>query len=249
MLISDFDNKPTTTINEGIRDPNIFKAIFVAGPPGASKNKVIDDLGLIAKGFKLLDIDQTKKYLGRLTDLQRRTVKPDYTTSLRKTLDQKEIYTRNGLGLLINSTCREYEQTMALKKELEGLGYETFMLFIDTEYDVAMIRIKWRELYATDKRDRRPVDMPYFDEAFDQARENIEFYSLMFGNNFAFVTNNVLLDKHIQMTEDREKQTDQIEFQQTFRNAAKKVMQFLRKPLTQKAQEFINFIKQSSSRR
>ena len=57
MLLFELDQ----SLREGIHDPNIFKAVFIAGPPGAGKNTVIKELGLHSSGLKLQDIDQGRK--------------------------------------------------------------------------------------------------------------------------------------------------------------------------------------------
>ena len=52
-------------IDEGVHDLASFKAIFMAGPPGAGKNTVIKKLGLNAAGMRLQDVDSTLAYLNK----------------------------------------------------------------------------------------------------------------------------------------------------------------------------------------
>jgi predicted kinase len=217
-------------IDEGINDPNIFKAIFMAGPPGAGKNKVIKELGLNSTGLKLQDIDHTLAYLNK----GKAPVTPDYKRGLKTTLDRQSLYQKGMLGLLINTTGRDYESLMRLNKQLKAAGYDTFMLFVDVEYDVAFHRIHNRQTNATDPKDaNRKVDLDYFAQAFEASKQNVDFYALMFGGQFAIVTNNERL------LEDNEQQ----EFQKTLRLAGKKVNRFLNKPLTPIAQEIVSQIK------
>jgi predicted kinase len=216
-------------IDEGLNDPNIFKAIFMAGPPGAGKNKVIKDLGLNATGLKLQDIDHTLAYLNK----GKAPTTPDYTRGLKATLGRQSLYQKEMLGMLINTTGRDYESLMRLNKQLKAAGYDTFMLFVDVEYDVAFHRIQNRSQHATDPKDaNRKVDLDYFAQAFEASKQNVDFYALMFGGQFAVVTNNERL------VEDNEQQ----EFQTTLRMAGKKVNRFLNKPLTPTALAIINNI-------
>lgn len=220
-------------LDEGINDPNIFKAIFIAGPPGAGKNTVINKLGLTNQGLKLQDIDHTLAFLNKRTAPNN----PDYKRGLDVTLRRQSMFEKGMLGLLINTTGRDYESLMNLNRKLKEAGYDTFMLFVDVEYDVAFSRIQDRPSSATDPRDaNRKVDLDYFEHAFEAAKQNVDFYALMFGNQFAVVTNNERLVK-----EDSEQQ----EFQKTLNLAAKKVARFLRKPLSPKAQEIVSQLKQS----
>ena len=223
-------------LDEGIHDPSIFKAIFMAGPPGAGKNTVIAELGLTAAGLKLQDIDRTLAYLNRM----RAPEQPDYKRGLDATLRQQSVFQSNMLGLLINTTGRDYESLMGLNKKLKESGYDTFMLFVDVEYDVAFGRIHNRQKYATDPADAgRKVDVDYFEKAYDSSKENLEFYALMFGSQFAVVTNNA------ELTEAAE---DINEYKHTLARAAKKVRDFLRKPLTPKAQEIVKQVASTSPR-
>jgi hypothetical protein len=146
------------------------------------------------------------------------------------------------LGLLINTTGRDYEPLMSLNKQLKQVGYDTFMLFVDVNYDVAFHRIKDRPKHATDPADKREVDFDYFEKAYDSAKENAEFYALMFSNQFSYITNNVMDDALV--TEDEETTS---EYQQSLLIASKKVNRFLKKPLTPTAQEIIAKVSSSSA--
>lgn len=218
---------------EGVNDPNIFKAIFIAGPPGAGKNTVIQKLGLTSVGLKLQDIDHTIAYLNK----RNLSIAPDYKRGLAVTLRRQSMFEKSMLGLLINTTGRDYGGIMSLNKQLKEAGYDTFMLFVDADYDVAFHRIQHRPSSATDPKDiGRKVDFDYFEQAFDAAKKNIDFYALMFGNQFALVTNN---ERLVEDSDDKE------EFDATLKLAAKKINRFLQKPLTPRAQAIVS---QASSR-
>lgn len=224
----------TQALDEGIHDPGIFKAIFIAGPPGAGKNRVISELGLNAAGLKLQDIDHTLSYLNK----RAAPTNPDYKRGLGTTLKRQDVFQREMLGLIINTTGRNYEELVRLNKQLKATGYDTFMVFVDVEYDVAFRRIQDRPKHATNPADaNRAVDFDYFEQAYDAAKENVDFYSLIFNEQFAFVTNNVIEDDLV--TEDAESEN---EFKHSLRIAAKKVQRFLRKPLTPKAKEIVSQI-------
>ena len=221
MYISDFDNPLT----EGIRDPGIFKAIFMAGPPGAGKNTVINKLGLAAYGLKLQDVDHT------MAMLIRRGYPINYEKSLGTTLRRQSLLQQQMLGLLINTTGRDAENLMDLNKNLKKSGYDTFMLFVDVEKEVALRRIQQRPYTSTDPRDAgRPVDLDYFERAFEDSKRNIDFYALIFGDRFALVTNNE------ELTESSPKEVLDV----TMKIAARKIERFMREPLNPIAQTIVN---------
>mgnify|MGYP005631066847 FL=1 len=46
-----------TFIAEGVNDPSIFKAVFLAGGPGSGKSFVVGKTALKALGFRLINSD------------------------------------------------------------------------------------------------------------------------------------------------------------------------------------------------
>ena len=207
-------------IDEGVHDLASFKAIFMAGPPGAGKNTVIKKLGLNAAGMRLQDVDSTLAYLNKT-----HPEKADYPSSLKATKKLQTVFQSSGLGLIINTTGRDLRSLVRLNKELKSAGYKTFMVFVDVDYDVALRRIGDREKFATDSRDiNRKVDLDYFETAFDDSKYNTAYYEKLFKDNFALVTNNVRIN---------ESETgEQLEFRATLQQAARKVERFLQEPIS-----------------
>jgi RNase adaptor protein for sRNA GlmZ degradation len=64
---------------------------------------------------------------------------------------QQQSYADSGLGLLIDSTGRIYETIEKIKNELESKGYETTMIFVNTDLQTALRRNKDRERTLPDK--------------------------------------------------------------------------------------------------
>lgn len=44
-------------LNEGVNDPAIFKAIFLAGGPGSGKSFIVGKTGLTSMGYKVVNSD------------------------------------------------------------------------------------------------------------------------------------------------------------------------------------------------
>ena len=47
----------TRELEEGVNDPAIFKAVFLAGGPGSGKSFIVGKTGLTALGFKVVNSD------------------------------------------------------------------------------------------------------------------------------------------------------------------------------------------------
>ena len=201
-------------ISEGVNDSHILKAIFVAGPPGAGKNTVIRDLGLNSTGLKMIDADKVIALLRRSHDDQA-------YASARDMMDKRRaMFKQQMLGMLINTTGRDYEATTAINDELKTAGYDTFMLFVEVDEQVAWSRAQDRKKYATNPADQRAVTKDYFDKAYPDSMRNQSLYAMEFGDNYAKVTNN----------EDRVVE-DEETFASTIANAARKIRRFLAKPV------------------
>ena len=64
---------------------------------------------------------------------------------------QQQTYADSGLGLLIDSTGRILGTIRRIKDELEDKGYETTMIFVNTDLETALRRNKERERTLPDK--------------------------------------------------------------------------------------------------
>ena len=143
-------------LTEGVLDPGILKAVFLAGGPGSGKGFVGQGLFGIPKkvnvsayGLKLVNQDKElvrmlNKY-GFGTDLDdmpeelfRQLTDPDYEdySGLRGrakelTRDRQKLYMEGRLGMIIDGTGHKFDKIRKRKLELEEIGYDCFMdLFI-----------------------------------------------------------------------------------------------------------------------
>ena len=51
------NNSEFVHIDEGVNDPAIFKAVFLAGGPGSGKSFIVGKTGLTPLGFKVINSD------------------------------------------------------------------------------------------------------------------------------------------------------------------------------------------------
>ena len=157
--------KQEENINEGVNDPGILKAVFLAGGPGSGKTYVTRGLfgipktiTLSAYGLKVVNSDtELERMLDKYgfgTDLDampdelfKQLTDPDYedysglrTRAKELTAARKELYKNGRLGIIIDGTGDKFSKIKKQKKELEDIGYDCFMVFVHTKLEVAQKR-------------------------------------------------------------------------------------------------------------
>jgi len=179
--------KTFNELQEGVYDPNILKAFFLAGGPGSGKSYVVKRTtgGL---GMKILNSDDHFERLLKDAGLdskmppeekQPRDVARDRAKDL--TTFQRRNFVRGRLGLIIDGTGKDYDKIAYQARELEGMGYDTHMIFVNTSLDVALQRNKERD---------RSVPEPLAVKSWNAVQRNIGKFSNFFKGNFIIVDNN-----------------------------------------------------------
>ena len=179
--------KTFTELQEGVYDPNILKAFFLAGGPGSGKSYVVKRTtgGL---GMKIVNSDvQFEKKLkdaGLSTDL--RELDPTTRDTIRArakeiTKKQKANYIEGRLGLIIDGTGKDYDKIARQATQLKQLGYDVHMIFVNTSLDTALER--------NAQRDRKLAE-PLVVQSWNEVQSNIGKFSQYFRRNFIVVDNN-----------------------------------------------------------
>ena len=143
---------------EGPHDPYTYKAIFFAGSPGAGKTYVARKLAGVFGGLKQVNMDIIFKHLMTKKNLSWKMPpeeEPEREKQRQRSKElvakQQQTYADSGLGLLIDSTGRILGTVRRIKDELEDKGYETTMIFVNTDLETALRRNKERERTLPDK--------------------------------------------------------------------------------------------------
>ena len=174
-------------LQEGVYDPNILKAFFLAGGPGSGKSYVVKRTtgGL---GMKIVNSDNAFEKLLKDAGLSLK-MPPEEEESREKvrvrakeiTAKRKANYIEGRLGLIIDGTGREYDRISKQARELEGLGYDTHMIFVNTSIDVALERNAKRA---------RSVPTSIVINSWKATQANIGKFQNFFKNNFIILDNN-----------------------------------------------------------
>ena len=179
-------------IQEGLYDPGIFKAFFLAGGPGSCKSYVTSRItpGL---GLKNVNSDtafeNALKKAGLSLDMpasQEKERDEIRARSKRLTAKRLDLYIMGRLGLVIDSTARDTKKIEIGLSALKRLGYDCYMIFVNTSLDVALAR--------NAKRDRKvPRDITI--KSHKQIQANMGYLQRIFGmKNFIVIDNNKFND-------------------------------------------------------
>ena len=174
-------------LHEGVYDQHIFKAFFLAGGPGSGKSYVVSRT-TGGSGLKLVNSDDAFENLLRKAGLSLKMPSSeeeprDVVRGRAKeiTAKKKENYLEGRLGLIIDGTGREAEKISFQKRQLEELGYDTYMIFVNTSLDVALQRNAERP---------RSVPESIVTKSLKAVQSNIGKFNNMFRKGFIIVDNN-----------------------------------------------------------
>ena len=193
--------KSYTELLEGVYDPNIFKAFFMAGGPGSGKSYAVE-LGIgqaqqgvkvTAQGLKVVNSDDVfEKYLkdarlnfkmdanqGKQRDALRQRAKVI-------TKKKQDNYIEGRLGMVIDGTGKDYNKITTDASTLRQIGYDVHMIFVNTSLEVAL-----------ERNTQRPRQVPekIVIDSWNQVQQNIGKFQRFFGNkNFVIVDNNEVSD-------------------------------------------------------
>ena len=156
------------TIIEGVYDPGIFKAFFLAGGAGSGKSYSAEKATGSAAGkfewhesMKKIKPGKTGPYGLKVVNsdeqlelgLMKAGMHSDFTkysddetmekerirAKAKKTTKKREQLWINGrLGLIIDGTAKNPAKLSIQKKSLEDVGYSTYLIFVNTSLDIAL---------------------------------------------------------------------------------------------------------------
>jgi len=178
-------------LQEGLNDPNIFKAFFLAGGPGSGKSyvvrtttggtglRIVNSDDLFEKYLKDAGFDMdmsTKKAEGEAEERDKMRKRAKQLTKKRQAN-----YLEGRIGLIIDGTGKDYAKIADQATKLKQLGYDVHMIFVNTSLDTALERNAKRE---------RTVPTDVATRSWNAVQRNIGKFSQYFRQNFVVVDNN-----------------------------------------------------------
>jgi predicted kinase len=136
---------------EGVNDPSIFKAVFLAGGPGSGKSFVIGKTALQALGFRLINSDDAfekgLKRAGLTTDADDiASAQGQAVRAKAKVITGKkmEMALKGRMGIVIDGTGKDYAKIKKQVDMLRNVGYAVHMIFVNTDLETALERNRMR---------------------------------------------------------------------------------------------------------
>jgi predicted kinase len=174
-------------LKEGRNDPGIFHAIFMAGGPGSGKSYIASNLGLRSMGFT--EINSDKAFEVGLKKSLLSLKMPDsekYPRDIIRGLSKKTTMGKHGhaiegrLGMVIDGTGKDAKKVSKKVKDLELLGYETAMIFVNTDLETALERNEKRG------RSLKPAVVT---KMWKEVQSNLKTFKKIFGSRLFVIDN------------------------------------------------------------
>jgi shikimate kinase len=175
-------------IGEGVNDPAIFKAVFLAGGPGSGKSFIVGKTGLPALGYRVVNSDDAFEAAMRKAGLK---MSPENIFSVQGqelrgrakelTGKKEQLYIQGRLGLVIDGTGKDVEKVKKQIVQVKKLGYDVAMIFVNTDLETALERNRQRERSLPDAE---------VETYWKDVQKNVGAFQQLFGSaNFHVVDN------------------------------------------------------------
>lgn len=142
-------------------------------------------------GWETLDIDQwpdevLKVATGEDSKGNKLDPSQDSIRSKAKGITKRRLkgYTEGRLGVIIDGTGHDYGKIASQKKEMEHLGYDCFMVAVNTSLDVAKQRNQTRV---------RALREDILEKSWNDVQQNLGKFQTLFRSNFRIVDNSKFL--------------------------------------------------------
>ena len=155
-------------IVEGVYDPGIFKAFFLAGGAGSGKSYSAekatgsaagkfewhDSMAKIKPGktgpygLKVVNSDEQLEFglmkakmhtdMTKYSDAETMEKERIREKGKKITKKREQLWINGRLGLIIDGTAKNPLKLSVVKQDLEAVGYSTYMIFVNTSLDIAL---------------------------------------------------------------------------------------------------------------
>ena len=97
-----------------------------------------------------------------------------------------ENYVRGRLGVIVDGTGHKYHAIAKRKQRFEDLGYDCYMVFVNTSLEIALQRNSERDIVVPEKIVR---------DSWQDVQQNLGGFQRLFGRNFLIVDNSKKRDE------------------------------------------------------
>ncbi len=181
-------------LQEGLYDPNIFKVFFLAGGPGSGKT-FVTRAAFGGSGLKMINSDNAFEMALKRNNLSLKMPEDeaearDIVRARAKatTGNMLDLAIKGRLGMIVDGTGRDYDKINQQKALLQSLGYDCYMIFVNTSLDVALARNAQRE---------RSVPEYITRKSWTAVQANIGKFQNLFGMSNMIIIDNSKDDKEL----------------------------------------------------
>ena len=181
-------------LQEGLYDPNIFKVFFLAGGPGSGKT-FVTRAAFGGSGLKMINSDNAFEMALKRNNLSLKMPEDeaearDIVRARAKatTGNMLDMAIKGRLGMIVDGTGRDYDKINQQKALLQSLGYDCYMIFVNTSLDVALARNAQRE---------RSVPEYITRKSWTAVQANIGKFQNLFGMSNMIIIDNSKDDKEL----------------------------------------------------
>ena len=181
-------------LKEGLYDPNIFKAFFLAGGPGSGKTFVTRS-AFGGTGLRMINSDNAFEVALKKNNLSLKM--PEDEAEARDMVRARakattgnimDLSIKGRLGMVIDGTGRDYDKIKSQVAQLKQLGYDCYMVFVNTSLEVALERNAKRE---------RSVPEYITRKSWSGVQANIGKFQSLFGVNNMLIIDNSKDDREL----------------------------------------------------
>ena len=196
---------------EGVYDPGIFKAFFLAGGAGSGKSYSAEkatgsaagkfewhpDMNKLRPGktgpygLKVVNSDEQLEYglmkaemslnMRSYTDIETEKKEGIRAKAKKITLKREQLWIHGRLGLIIDGTAKDLRKITMKRHKLHEVGYDSYMIFVNTSLDIA--------LQQNSERSRKLLDEVVV-KTWEEVQSVKQGLSNMFSNGFVEIINN-----------------------------------------------------------
>ena len=198
LSFSNYLKEEIIEVEEGVNDPAIFKAVFLAGGPGSGKSFIVGKTGLQALGFKVVNSDDAFEKAMTKAGLETTpdnifSVKGQELRGAAKALTgvKQNMWLKGRLGLVIDGTGKDTDKLKKQAATLKKLGYDVAMIFVNTDLATAQARNLKR---------KRTLPADEVEKDWTTVQKNIGAFQTYFGKQKFTVVDNSEGKDYVQET-------------------------------------------------
>ena len=198
-------------MSEGVYDPGILKAFFMAGGPGSGKSYVAGEIfGFLPKAFTSVSYATGLKLVNNDNAFEKELKKagydaakigeyandPDTWAKVMTLRDKAKNLTRRlqnnyiggRLGQVIDGTGKNYDKIRGHRELYKDLGYDTYMVFVNTSLEIALERNRNRERVLPDA---------IVEKMWKEVQDNLGKFQKLFGSDKMLIVDNTVFGDDI----------------------------------------------------